>query len=658
MGIGPLGAGVVLLALASVLFAATLEVKGRADFIVAALVLAAAMVVGECIVLSLGRELTRPALLVAQAIWLGVALAVWQARGRPRPPSYRPPATRVVLQAAWRHPPLAILLIVVVLALALQAALAIAVAPNEYDTLGYHLPRAAFWLQYHSALQFHPGEVSEEQVAPPNAELLMAWAMALSRSDTFVQLAQWLSLVGLLAALFSGARLAGVPPARAAFVSGLFALYPIVLLESSTGQNDLVLAFFLTAGVVFAVSGTRQRSRARLLVAAIAAGLAVGTKLDAAFALPAILLILLATWKAERPPRALIFGGLAMAVAAIALLGSFVYVQNVANTNSLTGFSGTLPGDWVKTNPLADTVDDAWNLLDAPGLPQPSWLAHPIKRLADHLFADVHGADFQVPPNPAIRREANPGTSAYGLLGLLLVVPLVLIGLLWRGTPVALRVLAAAAISYFLACTLVLGYSDEAARFLIPAFVLATPLLALVVSRRAGAAFALALALATVPGVLLHNVYKPLVETEGTPAILSLDRIGQQTVDNDFVSLGPALRQLQASVPAHATLGFLYQETFPEYLLFGQPLQRRLVGLEPEEISAHELRSRGLRAVFIGFAAQPPCHGRTCIAQRAGLRFTPLGSTSLLVTAARPGLRTWARGARRSSPRPRRSPAP
>lgn len=174
MGIGLLSIGVALLVLASVLFAATLRVDGRADFLVASLVLAAAMVVGEAILLSLVRVLTREALLAAQLLWLAAALAAWQRRGRPRPPSFRPPGFRSLLSAARAHPLLATLLLVVVLALSLQAILAIAVAPNEYDTLGYHLPRAAFWLQYHSALQFHPGEVSEEQVAPPNAELLSA----------------------------------------------------------------------------------------------------------------------------------------------------------------------------------------------------------------------------------------------------------------------------------------------------------------------------------------------------------------------------------------------------------------------------------------------------------------------------------------------------
>jgi Dolichyl-phosphate-mannose-protein mannosyltransferase len=635
VGIAALSVGIALVALASVLFAATLGVSGRADFLVASLVLAAAMVVGEAILLSLVRELTREALLAAQMLWLAAAFGLWQQRGRPRPPSFRPPSARTLLRGARTHPLLATLLLVVVLALTFEATLAVTVAPNEYDTLGYHLPRAAFWLQYHSALQFNPGEVGEEQVAPPNAELLIAWTMALSRSDRFAQLVQWLALVGLLAAIFSGSRLAEIARSHAAFLAGLFALYPVTLLESATGQNDIVLAFFLTAAVVFAVSGTRQRALGRLIVASLAGGLAIGTKLDVALALPAVLLILLATWRAERPPRRLVLHGLALTLAAAAALGSFVYVQNIVNTGTVTGFSGTPPGDWVKTNPLADAAQDAWNLLDAPGLPQPAWLAHPLQHLANRLFADVHGADFQVPPSPAIRREADPDTSAYGLVGLLLVAPLVLIALVWRRTPGALRVLALGAVSYFVVCTLVLGYSDEDGRFLMPAFVLATPLLVLLVRRRGGAFVALALALLTLPGTLLHDVYKPVLATEGAPSIFSLDRIGEQTIDNDLAPLGPPLHRLNAIVRPHDALGFLYQEGFPEYLLFGEPLQRRLVGFsEPNQVSAQALRSKGLRGLFIAFADRPPCNGDRCIPHASGLHFVPLGGASYFVTAA------------------------
>lgn len=636
--IGLLSLGVVLLAGAALLGAAVLDLDGVAELVVAALVLAAAIVVGESIVLSLLRELTAAALLGAQALWLIGTFCVWRRRGRPRPPALRPPGMRAVASRVRAHPLLAVLVAAVVAAISLQAVLAVTIAPNEYDSLGYHLPRAAFWLQYHSALQYHPGALDDpEQSAPPNAELLVAWTMALARSDSFAQLVQWLALLGALAAIFCGARLLGESRARSAFAAGVFALYPEPLLESATAQTDVVLTFFLGATLVFAVSGVRRGELGRLVVAALAAGLAIGTKLDAAFALPAALLILVPTVRTVRPPRRLVLAGVALALAASVALGSFVYIQNLANTGTLTGFSGTLAGDFVKTNPLADSAHAAWNLLDAPGLPQPRWIARPLEHLASSVFADVHGADFPVPPDPAIREESNEDTSAYGLAGLLLVVPLTLSAVLGRRTPAARRLLALGAVAYFLCLPLVIGYSDEEGRLLMPAFALATVLVAPAIRRRGVAAAALVLSLATLQGTLLDDVYKPVRASPGTPSIFSLDRIDQQTIDDDLAPLGPALHRLDGLVGRHQAVGFLQQDNFPEYLLFGEPLQRRLVGFDPDQITAQTMRADGLAAVFIGFADQPPCTHDRCLEQAAGLRLRPLGGSAYLVTLAAGG---------------------
>ncbi len=628
LNIASLILGAALLAPAAALLAALLaRGASRAEFVVAALLCAFAIVVGESILLSLVHALTRPALLAAQAIALAAVLLAWHRAGRPRPPSFRTPPRHAIVRAARAHPVVALLIALTVLTLAFQAFIAISVAPNEYDTLGYHLPRAAFWLQHHSALQYNPGASDDpEQVQPPNAEIVIAWTMSLTRSDSFAQLVQWFALIGVLAALFAGTRVLGFTRSAAAFVAALFALLPLVQLQSSTGQNDIVLTFVLVGGLLFAVQGIRLRSLGRLALAAIAAGLAVGTKYDAALALPAVLLIVGAQLRRSRPPAALVLRAGALLLAATLVLGSFNYVQNLVNDHSLTGFSGALPGDWVKTNPLADTVHNAWDMLDAEWLPQPSFIANSLQHLANHVFSDVHGADFQNPPQPAINNGVDPASSAYGLIGWLLLVPAILLAIFRRRTPPALRILALASASYFLALTIVIGYADETPRFLMPAVALAMPLLAPLERRTWTAALAAVLVIATLPGTLVKDDYKPL------PSVFSLDRIDQQTLDNDLTSLGPGLHRLAALVPKHAALGFLQQDNFPEYLLFGEPLQRRLVGLDPPQITARTLHAQHLTALFIGFADQPPCSGRLCLAPTPGLRITRIGSDSLLVT--------------------------
>lgn len=636
------GLGVALLGPAAILFARALGIRGPARLLAASLVLAAALVVGESIALSLVHGLTRAWLLAAQALWLVVALGAHRRYGAAAVPSWARTlrtgrrggrGLRGLLAAARAHPAVAVALAALVVSLALQATLAVAVAPNEPDSLGYHLPRAAFWLQQHSALQYHAGELNDpEAVAPPNAELLVAWTMALSRSDAFAQLVQWLSLLGVLACIAAACRLVGLSRPQALFAACLFGLMPEVLLESATAQNDLVATFFLVASLLFAAIGVRETSRGALLVAALAAGLAIGTKLYAVFLLPGAVLVLLALLRSYRPPRRLLAFGACAAALAAAALGSFNYVQNELATHTLSGYTGTPEGDFVKSGPPIDMARVGWNLLDAPGLPQPDWISDPAERLAGSLFKGVHGSSFGV-PSPAIREESNEDESAYGLVGLFVLVPLLFVALVRRRSPWWQRLLALGALGWFVASALTLGYSPEGARYLMPAVALAAPLLGIVAHRPVLSALAVALALATLPGALLHDVYKPLLSSEGSPSILSLDRVQQQTVDESVAPLRAPVQRLQRLVRPHDALGFINQDALMEYLLFGEPLQRRLVALDGDEVTPGRIRSERLRGVFVGFRDQPPCAGRLCLPRTRGLRFTALGPDSYFVTA-------------------------
>ena len=629
----PLLLGAGLLAATAVALAAALRIAGRAHFVAGCLVLAAAVVVGESIGLSLARALTGPALLAAQALGLLAGLTAWVARGRPRPPSFRPPPPRELLRAARSQPPVALLVGLVAVALALQAVVAVAVAPNETDSLAYHLPRAAYWLQNHSALQYYPGALDDPtQSHPPNAELLVAWTMALSRSDTYAQLVQWLALVGAIAMIFAGARMVGLRRAQSAFAAGVFALLPIPLIQSATTQSDLLLTFLLLAALVFAVTGLRTRARAPLLVAALAAGLAAGTKLDFVFIAPAAALILGATIRATRPPLRLVAFGVAATLAAAAGLGSFNYVQNELNTHTLTGFSGTPNGDFIKAGPLLDAARTAWNMVEAPALPVPDWVSDPAEAVVAPLFKGLHGSYFDA-PSPAIASFANADSSAYGLVGLLVLLPLLAVAIVSPRARRWQRLLALCAVSYFAVYSLALGYNPESGRYLMPAAAMAAPLFGLLARRRAAALATVTLLVATIPGALLHESYKPILAGGGAPSIFSLDRLGQQTIDDDTL-LGP-LRRLATLVGPHDALGFIAQDNLEDYLLFGEPLARRLVAFDhPAKVTRRLLRAWRLRYLFVAFADQSPCVGRVCLTHRAGLRFTSLGDQAYLVAIA------------------------
>lgn len=612
------------------LFTAALAPLTRSEHLAGALVVAAAMIVAESIGLSLVRLLTPAALLACQLLWLAAALALWRRRGSPAPPFARLPRPGQIFAAARSEPLLALLVAVVVIVLALQATLAIAVAPNEPDSIGYHLPRAAYWLQYHSALQYLPGAIDDPaQVAPPNAELLIAWTMAFARSDSFAQLVQWVALFGLLATIFAAARRLGFGRVPAAFAAGLFALMPEPLLQAATTQNDVLASFLLCASLLFAVTGVLERSRGRLALAALAAGLAIGTKLYAVFILPAALLLLVAALRRARPPRKLVAFGLGAFAAAALLLGAFGYIQDLVDEHRLTGYSGTPGGDFVKSGFAQTAARVGWNFVDATGLPQPDFVSDAAEHVARPLFAGLHGTSFSV-PDPAIRSDSDEDQSAYGLVGLLLVA-LILVAALRPRAPPWQRLLALGALGYFAAYTLTIGYAPEGARYLMPAIALTAPLLAGLARRRAGAAVALALALATVPGTVLHDIYKPVLAPPGGKSIFALGRLQQQTIDADVAPMVASVRRLDTLVGAHAALGFVQQDAVYDYVLMGEPYGRRMVPYTAADVSPRAMRDDRVQGVYIGYADQAPCSGRLCVLHPAGLQFQALASGSYLV---------------------------
>jgi hypothetical protein len=193
-------------------------------------------------------------------------------------------------------------------------------------------------------------------------------------------------------------------------------------------------------------------------------------------------------------------------------------------------------------------------------------------------------------------------------------------------------VLALAALSYYLACVLSLGYTDEAGRYLLPGFALAAPLLGVLTRSRLWTATALVLLFATLPGPLLHDDYKPVLALNGNPSIFDLNRLQQRTIDNGVAPLEPSIAQLNRLLGQRASLGFVGQDTFNEYLLFGETLQRRLIALSPDQITPATLTAQRLQGVFIAYLDQPPCSAPMCVPHRAGLRITPLNGGAVLVT--------------------------
>jgi hypothetical protein len=327
MTIGTLILGSASVGATAYCFAGCLRLRGVAEFVLAVYLIAFAEVVVVSLVLSPGHWLGPTGLLATIFAVLLLAVIVWRRLGMPAPPSFRPVLR--LLGEAWHDPVLAALMVAVAGGLVYVVALIVGTAPNDYDALWYHLARAAFWKQQHEVSYIAGANDYRLNAFPPNAEIADAFTMILGRSERFVGFVQFTSLGATMVAVGGIGRRLGLTGRQALFGALAFATLPVVLLQASTGLNDLVLASFLVCCTYFLFSETAVG----LALAALALGLAIGTKDIALLALPVLALAALVIHPRRLWPR------LAVVAVVGVVAGAYWYLFNLAETGSLFGIS-------------------------------------------------------------------------------------------------------------------------------------------------------------------------------------------------------------------------------------------------------------------------------------------------------------------------------
>ena len=588
--------GLLLLAVTGLVTASALRIRGRAPFLLASLVMGAASVILLFEVLSLVNLLTRPAILVGQVVMAGGAAAAWWTAGRPRPRGEWRPSRSTLALAARAHPAVATLGLLVLLSLALQLVMAVTVAPNNSDSMTYHLSRAAYWLENRSAMQWTGGSV-RQLYAAPNAEMLVAWTMSISGTDRLAALVQWTALAGLCGAIFSTSRVTGFPVAASCFAAGLFAVMPQPIMQATTTQNDLVASFFIVSSMLFGIRGLRDGSLGDLVPAAASGGLAIGTKGTALIAVPSFALLLgYALWR-YRPPRrfVLIAGGLGLC--GVLAFGTFHYALTLEHTHTLFG---GVKGQTGRVTPVGTNLARVlWTFADSPAA-EMSWL----RALLDRPFHRIIGNLSHAGLGLGIDTSTQEDTTAFGLTGLFIFLPLLLAGAVGRRSPPWRRAFALAGLAYLLIFAITIEWNPWAGRVMTTGVAIGAPLLASVALRPLLSGVALTLALLGLVPSLLTNVQKPLLVPRGARTVLGLSRLQQQTLSRP--EMLPVLSQLDAQVGPSAPLGFVGSEDSWDYPLFGEHRERRVVRLNAGQVNIPFMARNGLIGVFFANVTPPP----------------------------------------------------
>ena len=127
---------------------------------------------------------------------------------------------------------------------------AICAAPNNWDSMTYHLPRVMNWIQNRSVAHYST-HILRQLYQPPGAEFLILHFQILTGGDRFANLIQWFSMAGSVLVLSLVAAELGAGRTGQVLTGLLAAAIPMGILQGSSTQNDYVAGFWLAGAVYF-----------------------------------------------------------------------------------------------------------------------------------------------------------------------------------------------------------------------------------------------------------------------------------------------------------------------------------------------------------------------------------------------------------------------
>lgn len=602
-------AGAVLLVAGSLRLAAQMAPRSTASFLLAAYVVAWAQLVAVLWALSLFGWVTRWGLLAGLAV---VCAAVLIDRRGWGDVVARARDGVAALRRALEDPLCGVLGVAVLLAFGYAVALGLATPQNDFDAIVDHLWRAALWRENEAVGYPECACAPYVNAYPPHGEMGVLATMVLGGADRYVALVQASAFLALVAGVVGVARGLGLSRRESLLGALLVATLPVIALQASTAQNDLVVASLLVAAVAFVLDSGRGAP----WLAGAATALAVGAKVTAVFGLPILLVVALLAGKAGRARRV-------TAVVLGAAAGTYWYVVNWIEAGSWDAgfpYEAVEPG---AAAAVARALRSAIQLVELPGgvgldrwlylvvagvllvalslgLPRRAeagtsglWipvvaalvaalpvLTPTLRRYVDQAYLELWRAldrdELAVAVGRDITRSAS-NVTWYGPLGALLLAAGIVVAVVAarRGTIPWLGVLLALAPVYWLAAlSLLLFYQDAAGRFLMAPVALAGATWGLVGRRRAAAWGLGGIAVTALALAVLNDTKRPsgvaLLERPAPASYWTTPRwegVGREVHVPDLI------RFVDDRVPSGARLGIAVTASDPGYVLLGRGLR-------------------------------------------------------------------------------------
>ncbi|WP_259066390.1 ArnT family glycosyltransferase [Mucilaginibacter sp. X4EP1] len=162
--------------------------------------------------------------------------------------------------------------------------------PNNWDAMTYHMARITSWIS-HQSLADYPTDITRQLYQSPFAEYVIMNFGLLTRSDIFSNLVQFFFLLFSLIAIISMLDFFGLSKQYKIIALVLAVTIPEVILQGSSTQNDIVVAFFILAALLFTLKIARYGALINYLFFGLCIGLGMLAKGTAYIYLSPILLL-------------------------------------------------------------------------------------------------------------------------------------------------------------------------------------------------------------------------------------------------------------------------------------------------------------------------------------------------------------------------------
>lgn len=485
------------------------------------------------------------------------------------------------------------------------------VAPNTYDSVTTHAVRVVYWLQHGNLLPWNSPRYTQLSY-PVNAQLQMLWSAQFLHSDKLFFMVQYLGAITTILCVIGIARLMKFTRAQSLFAGLIFATFPLIWMQSSTTQNDLIAAGLFLPVIYFFHLGIERRQTSMLVLSGIALGLSMGTKQTLFFYLPGLALLVGLVWfKYRGAVSRMILTWAAASLVSFAVLSSFIYIQNtayfghpLASEEALESAVGGTDAEQALGNLSFNTLRLVYQSLDNSGLPYPfgAYFVAGKDRTLGELLRMVNPAlesDLYCAPGHSFSLSSgnylSEDSSWFGPIGGLLYIPLGIYQFVKgvkKKDPWRIGIVGIAFLFLLIDAWLRPGWDPYQGRYFIPAAALMSAFLGELIRpkwiQRAAAIGIAALAVVILSYTAVVNPGKWLLGE--APRVGLLNENIARTFDvewDDAVTLQNQSARIysgmvKANVPPDATLGW-YAGNFIEYPLFGERFARTLVPVVPRE---------------------------------------------------------------------------